>query len=177
MDPASASRPSHFWLSCPRCRARWDTKSILLFRIGRPCIIQCKACHRSSSSRGWRCKCDVPWIACTMHRADGFACQPVRTRHARRGSPEEPEASPVHKRRKCIDVIRQLGASPGPTPTDVSHMSHVSHQNIDIDMNLKVSLERGLKSEPPPPPKRRILSFSPGPLIARKFLVFSAGAD
>ena len=68
-------RPACFELACPRCSEISDMAKRVLFHPGLSIQLWCGSCMRSASSRLWACSCSCSWMACPVHRPQGFACK------------------------------------------------------------------------------------------------------
>ena len=175
--PEVTPRPTSFILSCPGCKSKRDTKFTRLYHpTNKPCILFCKQCHKSSPSRRWHCSCGEAWFTCGAHRADGSACRPQAKDHHVSGNEESVNKHSCTnlKRPRAVDPIRQLGNFTG------ADNFHVEISNRRLNLHTASSSSdvasiplRGKRVAPisvaEPLSKRRLLAFTPGPILARSF--------
>ena len=171
VDPMpTPTRPDSFKISCPICSHIIEARMRRLYSsINKPCIMHCKACHKSSSARKWHCMCSRPWIACPLHRSEGFACKPKPTQHVQ--CQETHSAHAHNKRPRLADSIRQLGPDTGMNSNSSSSRPTCTHATLANHAKRSVSV-----SAPNPPLKRRELVFTPGPKITRRIMNFEEAA-
>ena len=184
-------RPTSFILSCPGCRCKKDTKHTRLYHhTNKPCILHCKNCHKSSSSRRWQCSCCIPWFTCPTHRTQGFACRPIQRAsngHSDGAGQEQADGlghehhdKPV-KRPRIIFPIRSMGNF---SNSVVNYLSNnIANRQLDLTPATvpTLPLNRGKRpvslSFVEPSSKRRSLAFTPGPKLSRRIALFDEDAD
>ena len=107
----TCSRPASYRLARPRCHATREMRQTWLYRYGKPCTIRCKNCQCTSFARRWRCQCKRAWVACTVHRADGFLCKGQLEPRRSNVQQQEPMHLPYPKRRRQIQPIVDLSCT------------------------------------------------------------------